>query len=141
MTKRILAAVDLGHLEDSKSLLKTAGRLAAFEKAALSIVTVLPGYGTSFVGSFFKEGTLKDAAEQARIALHALADEVVPELGPVQCIVEIGTVYEEILVAARECEADLIVVGASKPDLTDRLMGPNASRVARQASVSVWVVR
>lgn len=141
MVKRILAAVDLGQMDAAKSLIKQAGRLAGFEQAALSVVTVLPDYGMSFVGSFFKDGTLKDAAEQARVALHALVDEALPDAAPTQCIVEIGTAYEEILVAAKECGADLIVVGASKPDLADHLMGPNASRVARHAPVSVWVVR
>ena len=141
MFKRILATVDLGHVDDAKALLTEAARLAAFEQASLSIVTVLPDYGTSFVGSFFQEGTLKQAAESARAALHALADEVLPDHVQVQCIVEIGTVYEEILVAAKACGADLIIVGASKPDLADRIMGPNASRVARNADVSVLVVR
>ena len=141
MLNRILAAVDLGHPDDAKKLIAEAGRLAVFEEAELSLVAVLPDYGTSFVGSFFKEGTLKDAAETARVDLHKLADETLPDSSRVQCIVEIGTVYEEILHAAKLCDAELIVVGASKPDLADRVMGPNSARVARYADVSVLVLR
>jgi universal stress protein F len=141
MAKRILAAIDLGHMDDAKKLLLETGRLAKFQSASISIVTVLPDYGTSFVGSFFKDGTLKEAAEQARVALHDLADAILPDHKPVQCIVEIGTVYEQILAAARECDAELIVIGSSKPDLADRVLGPNAARVARQAKVSVWIMR
>ena len=141
MYTHVLVAVDLGQKEIAQSLLREAARMASRDDALLSIVTVLPDYGTSFVGSFFKEGTLKDAAESARLALHALADEALADSSNVQCIVEIGTVYEEILVAAKQCSADLIVVGASKPDLVDRVMGPNASRVARYAEVSVLVLR
>ena len=141
MSKHILAAIDLTHQDDARAILTEAGRVAAQDAAILSVVTVLPDYGSSFVGSFFKEGTLKDAAEAARRSLHALVDEVLPGAGTVQCIVEIGSAYEEILDAARKCEADLIVVGAHKPDLTDRIIGPNAARIVRHADVSVLVLR
>ncbi len=59
--------------------------MAAQDKALLSIMTVLPDYGMSFVGSFFKEGTLKEAEHSALAALHALAEEVLPERKQVQC--------------------------------------------------------
>ena len=141
MSKHILCAVDLTHADDARKLVSEAGRLAELEGAQLSLVTALPDYGTSFVGSFFKEGTLKEAGEAALAALHALAQEVLPDFGPVQCIVEIGTAYEKILEAAKLCQADLIVVGAHKPDLAERLLGPNAARIARYAEVSVLVCR
>ena len=141
MTKHILCAVDLTHDTEARALLAEAGRLAKLDGADLSVVTVLPDYGSSFVGSFFKEGTLKEAAEAARVTLHKLADEVLPGHDTVQCIVEIGTAYTEILDAARKCSADLIVVGAHKPDLAERIIGPNASRIARNADVSVLVLR
>ncbi len=141
MNKHILCAIDLTHHDDARALLTEAGRVAALDQAALSVVTVLPDYGSSFVGSFFKEGTLKDAAEAARQALHGLVDDVLPDAGVVQCIVEIGSAYEEILDAAKKCEADLIIVGAHKPDLTDRIIGPNAARIVRHADISVLVLR
>ena len=139
--KHILCAIDLTHMNEARALLAEAGRLAEPFGAALSVVTVLPDYGMSFVGSFFKEGTLKEAAEAARIALHDVVDEVLPNSGQVQCIVEIGTVYESILDAAQKSDADFIIVGAHKPDLSDRIVGPNAARVARHAQVSVLVAR
>ena len=141
MTDRILCAVDLTHEDDARKILKRAGQLAGWEGAALSLVTVLPDYGSSFVGSFFQEGLLSEAAEAARVALHGLADEVLPDHGEVQCIVEIGTAYEKVLEAAEMCKADLIVVGAHRPGFRDRVIGPNAARVVRHAQVSVLVVR
>ena len=141
MSKHILCAVDLTHIDDARALVAEAGRLAEMQGAILSLVTVLPDYGTSFVGSFFKEGTLKQAGEAARVALHKLADEVLPGHGNVQCIVEIGSIYEKTLEASKVCNADLIVVGAHKPDLADRIIGPNAARIARHADASVLVAR
>ena len=78
---------------------------------------------STFSPCFFKEGTLKQAGEAARVALHKLADEVLPGHGDVQCIVEIGSIYEKTLEASKVCDADLIVVGAHKPDLADRIIG------------------
>lgn len=141
MTDHILCAVDLTHEDEARAILSEAGRLAGLEQAALSVMTVLPDYGSSFVGSFFKAGTLKQAAQAAVEALHKLADDQLPDFGKVQCIVEIGSVYEEVLEAAGKCSADLIVVGAHKPRLADRVMGPNAARIVRHAQQSVLVVR
>ncbi|MDJ0994603.1 MAG: universal stress protein [Dinoroseobacter sp.] len=141
MSNHYLVAVDLTHMDDAKALLKEAGRMAALDDALLSLVTVLPDYGMSFVGSFFKEGTLKDAEHSALAALHALAEEVLPDRRQVQCIVEVGTAYEEVIEAAGKVSADHIVVGAHKPDLTERILGPNAGRIVRYASVTVTVLR
>ena len=141
MTRHILCAVDLTHADDAKTILAEAGRVAGLEGAGLSVVTVLPDYGTSFVGSFFKDGTLKEAATSASDTLRAMVAEVLPDQGQVQHIVEIGNAYEKGLSAADDCGADLIMVGAHKPDLSDRIIGPNAARVVRHATVSVLVVR
>ena len=47
----------------------------------------------------------------------------------------------EILEAAEEAEADLIVVGSHRPAMKDYLLGTNASRVMRHARCSVLVAR
>lgn len=141
MTKHILCSIDLTHKEDAQHLMREAGKLADFYNATLSVVTVLPDYGSSWVGSFFKEGTLREAAAAASTALHDLVRETLPGREGVQHIVEIGVVYEQVLKAIGESEADLVIVGAHKPDLADRLLGPNSARIARMAPVSTLVVR
>lgn len=141
MSKRFLCAIDLTHDKDARALLQEAGRLARLEDAKLSVVTVLPDYGSTFVGSFFKEGTLKNASEAAREALHQMEQELLPDIGPVQSIIEVGSVYEEILEAAEKVSADLIIVGAHRPSFASRMIGPNAARVSRYAKTSVLVVR
>ncbi|WP_323764855.1 universal stress protein [Marinovum sp.] len=141
MSKRFLCAIDLTHEKDARALLQEAGRLARLEDARLSVVTVLPDYGTTFVGSFFKEGTLKSASEAARQILHQMEQELLPDIGPVQSIVEVGSVYEEVLEAADKISADLIIVGAHRPSFATRMIGPNAARVTRYAKISVMVVR
>jgi len=59
----------------------------------------------------------------------------------VRHVVAIGTVYEEVLKAAKVSNADLIVIGAHRQDFKDYLLGPNAARVVRHSDCSVYVVR
>lgn len=141
MTKHILCAVDLSHIETEINILKTAAELAKFHGASLSVVTVVPDYGMTIVGSFFKEGTMKTAVSAANDKLHEFVAENLKGFGKIQHIVEIGTPYEMILEAIKVSKADLVVMGAHKPDLVDRLQGPNSARVARYAPCSVLVVR
>lgn len=141
MTQHILCSIDMTHMDEARSLLKEAEKLAEFYGAALSVATVLPDYNSSWVGSFFKDGTLKEAAAAANDALHTLVREALPEREQVQHIVKIGVVYEQVLEAITECGADLVIVGAHKPDIADKLLGPNSARVARLSPVSTLVLR
>lgn len=141
MTDHILCSVDLTHEDEAAKLLQEAHKLAGFYDATLSVVTVLPDYGSSWVGSFFKEGTLHGAAEAASDALHKLVRSTLPQAEGVQHIVEIGVVYEKVLEAITLSHADLVIVGAHKPDFADRFLGPNAARIARHAGVSTLVLR
>ena len=63
------------------------------------------------------------------------------ENAKVRHIVAVGSVYEEVMKAASLGGADLIVIGAHRPDFKDYLLGPNASRVVRHSDCSVFVVR
>ncbi len=139
--KNILCAVDLSDESDAQKILGEADRLAGLYDAKLSVMTVVPDYGSSWVGSFFKEGTLKLATEAAMDALHKLTSKTVKSGASVQHIVEIGTTYEQVLAIEAKTQVDLIIVGAHKPDLASRIIGPNASRIVRFAKASVMVVR
>ena len=141
MTKHVLCAVDLTHTDDAKEMVRKAAEIAGFSDAALSVMTVIPDYGASWVGTFFKDGTQRAAAESASEMLHKLVDEALPGHDHVQHVVEIGNVYEKVLEAAKDTNSDLIVVGAHKPDFADRVVGPNAARIVRHSPVSVMVLR
>ncbi len=90
MTEHVLCAIDLTHLEAEKPLLRRAAELAGFYGASLSVVTVVPDYGMSIVGSYFQEGTMKSAVASANEQLHGFVAETLPDFGKVQHIVEVG---------------------------------------------------
>lgn len=143
MSNSILCAIDISNPGDDTKVLETAARLAQFDNAQLDVITVVPDFGMSMVGSFFKEGHHDKMMEEAKQQLNTEVSKVIGEVGnaKVRHIVAFGKTYEEVLKTAREAEASLIVVGAHKPDLKEYLLGPNAARVVRHSNCSVYVVR
>lgn len=141
MYENILLALDLGDDKSWQRALPTAVEYAETFGATLRVMSVVPDFGMSIVGSFFPEGYEEKMLEQARQALHDFVDKHVPDKIRVQHVIGHGTVYDEILRVAGEVSADLIVLGASRPRAGKFFIGPNAARVVREAECSVLVVR
>ena len=141
MYQSILLAIDLDDESAWEKAVPVAIELARPSNANLHVLTVLPGFGMSVVGSFFPKDFETKATQSAAEALRAFTEAHIPGDVQVQRIVATGTVYEEIIKAAEEVKADVIVVTAHRPELGDYLLGPNAARVVRHASCSVVVVR
>lgn len=143
MTSTVLCAVDINRPDDEAKVLKVAKRLADLDGAQLDVITVVPDFGASLVGAYFEEHHVKTARDGAATKLN---DSVGAVIGAeankaVRHIVAVGSVYEEVLKAAKLSGADLIVIGAHRPDFKDYLLGPNAARVVRHSDCSVYVVR
>ncbi len=144
MTKSVvLCAVDISNQNQDLAVVQRAAQLAELDGAQLDVITVVPDYGLSLVGTFFEKGHHDKAVEEAR---RLLRDLISTALGPdanssVRHVVATGNAYEEILKVAEADNAALIVIGAHKPDFKDYLLGPNASRVVRHSHCSVYVVR
>ena len=107
----------------------------------LHVVSVLPDFGMSMVGAFFKEGFEKSALHQIGQNLTGWVAKHVPGAIEVHPHVLHGKVYDEILRAADRLEVDVIVMGSHRPEARDYLLGSNAARVIRHARQSVYVVR
>ena len=138
--KNVLATIDLGDEESSVRVINAALEVMVSEDT-MHVICVVPDYGTSMVGSFFPADHAKDMIEHATKALHEFTAKHAPEGTRIQHIIAHGNIYEEIIAAADQCKADLIVIGSHRPALKDYLLGPNASRVVRHARQSVLVVR
>lgn len=143
MSNSILCAIDVSTAGEDEMVIKRAAQMAELDGAQLDVVTVLPDFGMSVVGSFFDQSHADEALANAKKALKA---EVQNALGAerdkaVRHIVAVGKVYDEVLKVAKEAKSTLIIVGAHKPDFKDYLLGPNAARIVRHSNVSVYVVR
>jgi len=142
MYQQVLLPVDLNDESSWRKALPTAlGCCEAFG-AKLHVVTVVPDLKLPLVASYFPADFEAKARAEIERQLQRFVDAHVPKaLGATHAVLSGGTVYEQILAAAHAQAADLIVIGAHRPELKDYLLGPNAARVVRHASQSVWVVR
>ncbi|MEW7008317.1 universal stress protein [Lentilitoribacter sp. EG35] len=143
MTNSVLCAIDISHPGEDVNVLKKAAQLAVMEDAQLDVITVVPDYGTSLVGGFFSEEHHDQMMDEAKKQLN---DQVTGVLGEdknskVRHVIAFGKTYEEVLKTAKAAGSSLIVVGAHKPDFADYLLGPNAARIVRHSTCSVYVVR
>lgn len=141
MFKRILVPIDLNQKTSWVTTLPVASALASASGGTIDVLTVIPDFGMTIVGSYFPAGFEKQAIEETKVRLKQLAQQELVDGVPFKLHVAHGTVYEEIMEAAKEVGADLIVMASHRPELKDYLLGPNAARVARHARQSVMIVR
>lgn len=139
--KTVLMTIDLSEEQGSLALLEAALVLVRHHGARLHVVSVLPSFGLPQVSGHFREGFEKEALKQFGNALKQWVKEHVPDDVEVHPHVLQGTIYDEVLRSARKLSADVIVIGSHRPVLKDYLLGPNAARVVRHATCSVYVVR
>jgi nucleotide-binding universal stress UspA family protein len=141
MFKRILIPVDLDVEHSWTSTFPLAAGFARDWGASLHVLTVVPSFGMSLVGSYFPKGFENETLELAakKLAEMVASSDLDPAITKTH--VAHGSIYEEIINAADVLKADLILLTSHRPELKDYLLGPNAARVMRHASQSVFVVR
>ena len=141
MFKSILLPIDLASEAGWEKPLELAVQLARSGGGVLHVMSVLPDFGMSVVGSYFdkdfESAALTDMSEQ----LKSWVSRNVPEDLKAEAHLAHGSVYDEIVRLADKLECDAIVMAAHRPELRDYLLGPNASRVVHHANQSVLVVR
>ena len=145
-----LVAIDLADDESLENILATAVRMATgVENARMYLMTVVPGVPAGLDVRYAIRGEMHGSADyplqewkdEAARRLGEIAAEHVPESLRAGVVVRNGTVYREIVEAAKDLDIGLIVMGAHTPSLADFLLGPNSARVARHAGCTVTVVR
>ncbi len=137
MFGRIIVAVDLDHLPQAKALLTRALVLldAGGEIRLVNVLDSVP----NFIAAELPEDVNQRRWAEAMVELRALCD---PKLG-VRMVPEVrhGAPASQIIAAAEDSHADLIMLASHRPDLRDYLIGSTAARVVRHASCAVLVAR
>lgn len=141
MFDTLLLAVDINDPEGSVPSTQAAVAMAKNHGSTLHILNVQPDDGMAIVSASLKSGHQDAGVKAAQAALSTWATAQIPTDVETQLHVTTGSVYDQIIKTAAKLNVDCIVVGAHSPDLKDYLMGPNAARVARHATQSVFVVR
>ncbi len=141
MYKSILLPVDLNHKSSWEKAAPEAVAIARQHGAKIHLLTVIPDFGMSVVGSFFPADYAEQALQSGSEKLAELASEIIPDDLLAKVHTAHGTAYQEIISTAKEQGCDLIVLASHRPEMSDYLLGPNAARVARHAEQSVMIVR
>ena len=139
MNKTILVPIDLGQIEQGKSLIKTAMKLVEPIGGNLILLNVLPDI-PGYVAAEIPDHILKDAKNDAIKEL----EEITKNSGvgdQAKMIVREGRIHNEILRVAEDTGADLIVMASHQPEFSDYLLGSTAARVVRHAKCSVLIAR
>lgn len=141
MFNSLLLAVDVNAPEGTARSAQAAISMARAEGAKLHLLNVVPDSGMAIVGASLGSDRMQNAQTAAKAELEAWANATIPEDVPHQMHIAEGTVYDQVIRVAQKLDVDAIIVGAHRPELKDYLIGPNASRVARHAPQSVFVIR
>lgn len=134
----VLASINLED-EAAADVVMAAAKAQAGENGTVVAAVVVPDYGFGIVRSHFPDGFQDTITKAVTESLEAFCgrhggDAVRPWVGH-------GSVNREIVRAAGELGADMIVVGAGDSDVTDQVLGSQASRIASHAPCSVLVIR
>jgi nucleotide-binding universal stress UspA family protein len=141
--------VPIDFSEHSKKTIENATELAALTGASINILHVLqiPDYPAAFYQGLYVEHELvKTHVEmvtvEANAQLSTLAQQILGKGVDAKPILRLGNPYEEIVDAAKELAADLIVIGShGRTGLGRFLLGSTAERVVQYAPCPVLVVK
>ena len=147
--KKVLVPIDLEHKSTWVKALPVGVDQAKMMQGEVWLMTVVPHMVSGLDWRYAIRGEehgsidydIKDLVAQAESRLQELAKELIPKEVFGGIIAAHGTIYEKIVDAANEIDAEIIVMAAHRPSLADFMLGPNTARVARHARCSVQIVR
>lgn len=141
--RNVVALVDLDDESSWRKVLPAAIDNARQTGARLHVLNVVPD-GMSrmtIVAQLIPEDYDRKVVDTAKQRLASVIGKYATDDMQLEPVVRLGSAYKEALEFARDVDADLIVVGAHRPDLKEYLLGPNAGKIVNHATCSVLVVR
>lgn len=141
MFENVLLPIDLNHPASWEKALPMGLKLAGSE-GTLHLLGIVHDLGAAAIASYLPAGFEEKALQKMKTSLEEFIAENVPKDANVIPHVGHGHVPEHILSAAKDVDADVIVMASHPPDeLMTFLVGSHADRVVRHADRPVLVVR
>ena len=139
--KNILVPVDFS--DCCRKALQYAVPLAYFHKSVITLLYVAdPGYSGGIYGGVDYAYLERGLREESEKRLVTLANEQIPRDIPSETLVRMGSATEEIVEAANQLPADLIVISThGHTGLKHVFLGSVAEHVVQRAPCPVLVVR
>ena len=140
MTKKILLSINLLEKKFNRTLYRTSAEYAEMLGAKLTILTVVPNFGSYFLSSLPKEYG-EQSRNKAETELAQSVEQNLDADSVDKTLIREGRVYKEILQHIEEEEYDLVIIGGHKPNHADAILGSNAARVVRFSKYPVLILR
>jgi universal stress protein F len=140
MFKSILVPIDVAHKSSWQTAIPEAIAMTKGAHGKLAVVTVVRET-TAMLGGVRSRLQLQSIVDEAGGRLAEILRKYRAEKVRITEEVRIGSIAHEILSAAKDRRADLIVMASHRPEMLDYLIGPNAAHVATHAACSVLVLR
>jgi len=136
MYSKIVVPVAMDQLERGKQILRRARGLLA-EGGEIVLVHVIE-IASGYLSIEFPAAMVEMEIRQAEERLGRMKDEF-----GISALVDIryGGSARQIVAAAQEHDADLIIIASHRPGLANYLLGATADRVVRHSPISVLVDR
>lgn len=141
MFKQILFPVNLNEPDSWRHALPVALEQCRDTGTILHVLTVLPEF-SALVSQYFPDHAREKYRADSIAELTKFVKGNIPAAIEVREVISEGTIYEEIMAAAKAVGADLIVMASHAPStMRHLLLGANADQVVRHSDCSVLVVR
>ena len=140
MFKKILVPIDVDYPKTAAAVYQKAAAFAALNNAEIRLVSVMPGFSMPIVAAYVSDEIREQAKKQFKDTLEKFIEENCDQT--VSYRVRIGKNWEEIINAADNWKADLIVVYHNhRRDINEVFSGSCSQRVTDNANCSVLRLR
>ncbi len=140
MFKKILLPIDVDYSNTAAAVYSKAAAIARLSGAELRVTTVVPGFGMPIVAAHFTEEMRKEALVRVEEAMERFIAEHCDE--SVSHEIRVGKNWEQIIQAADDWGADLIVVYHNRHrTINEVFSGTCTQRVTDHAHCSVLRLR
>ncbi|KPD02404.1 universal stress protein [Moellerella wisconsensis] len=142
MYTTILVPIDLTEDELTSKAVRHALNLAKQSGANLHLIHVLPISSAIINAYALGYMEIKDRATvKAENDMKILMDTIDLPVDKISYTITFGSPRDEIINTAKDVDADIIVIGSRRPNISTHLLGSTAAGVVRYAESSVLVVR
>ncbi|MCP4624299.1 MAG: universal stress protein [bacterium] len=140
MFKKILVPIDVDYPKTAAALYKKAAAIAGLSQAEIRLVSVMPGFSMPIVASYISDEIREEAKKRFKETLETFIRENCDKA--VTYRVRTGKNWEEIIKAADNWEADLIIVYHNRRrDINEVFSSSCSQRVSNKANCSVLRLR
>jgi universal stress protein F len=140
MFKKILVPIDVDYPKTAVAVYQKAAAIAGLSNAEIRVVSVMPGFGMPIVASYISDEIREQAKKRFKESLEKFIGTNCDKT--VTYRVRTGKNWEEIIKAADNWEADLIIVYHNRRrEINEVFSGSCSQRVSDNANCSVLRLR